>query len=167
MSNHFEPSGDWPAAELTNVQRMRVLSEVIPNVQLAESIVDAPFSRVWSWFSDLEHSVPRFDGQVKRMRVRRREGDHLRVTAWQGPRGVVPIPFDVLLEPTGWCLMTSRARLYFVGMCADPVGPDQTHVAILEGMPRRGGGLLASTVRHHVRGDIRRIARAMDSRNGN
>ena len=46
-----------------------------------------------------------------------------------------------------------------VRMCADPVGDDQTQVAVLEGIPRRAGRVLASTVRRHVRGDIRRIER--------
>jgi len=156
----------WPTVELSNVRRMRVLGEAVPNAQMAETIVDAPFERVWTWFSDLERSVPAFDGLVRRVHIRRRDGDHLEITSWQGPGASVPTPFHVLLEPNGWCLMTAPARIYVVGMCADPVGDDQTHVAVLEAMPRRLGRLLRPFVGHHVRGDVHRIGEVLgvDSR---
>jgi hypothetical protein len=161
MSGQRSRFDDWPTLELGNVRRMRVLGAVIPNAQMAESIVDAPFERVWSWFSDLERSVPAFDGQVRRLHVRLRDGDQLKMVSWQGPGGALPMPFDVLLERNGWCLMTSPARLYMVGMCADPVGDDQTHVAVLEAMPRRLGRLVVSSLGRHVRGDVLRIGRAL------
>lgn len=156
----------WPATALSNVQRMRVLAHAIPNARIAESIIDAPFDRVWGWFSDLEHSVPAFDGVVRRLHVRRRDGDELKITSWQGPGGLVPTPFDVRLEADGWCLMTTPVRFYVVGMCADPVGDDQTHVAVLEAMSLRVGRFAVSSVGRHVRGDARRIGRALgvDSR---
>ena len=156
----------WPTVALSNVQRMRVLGRVVPTAQMAESIVDAPFDRVWSWFSDLERSVPAFDGIVRRLHVRRRDGNELKITSWQGPGGMVPTPFNVLLEPDGWCLMTTRLRFYVVGMCADPVGDAQTHVAVLEAMPLRVGRVAAPGFSKHVRGDARRIGRVLgvDSR---
>ena len=153
---------EWPTVSLTNVQRMRVLAEAIPNAQIADAIIDAPFERVWTWFSDLEHSVPAFDGEVRRLRVLRRDGEQLRIRTWQGPGAVVPMPFDVLLEPDGWCLMTAPARLYVVGMCADPVGPDRTHVALLEAIPRGVGRLTHRSLGRHVAGDVRRIARLLE-----
>ena len=156
----------WPTVELSNVQRMRVLGRVVPNATIVEAIVDAPFERVWSWFSDLERSVPAFDGQVRRVRIRHRVGTDIEMTAWSGPGALLPLRFKVLLEPNGWCLMIGRPRLYVVGMCAEPVGADQTHVALLEGVPWPGGGVVASYMRRHVRGDVRRIARVLgvDSR---
>lgn len=159
-------SDQWPTVALSNVQRMRVLGRVVPNAQMAESIVDAPFDRVWSWFSDLERSVPAFDGMVRRLHIRRRDGDELKITSWQGPGRLVPTPFNVRLESDGWCLMTTPVRLYVVGMCADPVGDDQTHVAVLEAMPLAVGRFASSTVGRHVRGDARRIGRVLgvDSR---
>jgi hypothetical protein len=161
MSDQRWRFDDWPTIELGNVRRMRVLSAAIPNAQLAEAIVDAPFERVWSWFSDLERSVPAFDGQVRRLRIRRRDGDKVKMVSWQGLGGVLPMPFDVLLERNGWCLMTAPSRLYVVGMCADPVGDDQTHVGVLEALPRRFGRLAVSSVGRHVRGDVQRIGRVL------
>jgi hypothetical protein len=159
-------SVDWPTVELNNVQRMRVLAGVVPNATVGETIVDAPFDRVWSWFSDIERSVPAFDGQVRRVRIRRRVGDEIEMTAWSGPGAMLPLRFDVLLEPSGWCLMIGQARLYVVGMSAVPVGEHRTHVALLEAVPRRFGGLVAPSMQRHVRGDVRRIARVLgvDSR---
>ena len=154
-------SDDWPTVELGNVRRMRVLGATIPNARMAESIIDAPFDRVWSWFSDIERSVPAFHGQVRRLRIRRRTGDQLKMLTWQGPGGLVPMPFDVLLERNGWCLMISPARLYVVGTCAEPVGDGQTHFAVLEAMPRRLGRLAAGSIGRHVRGDVQRIGRVL------
>ena len=161
MSDPPPPFDDWPAVELGNVRRMRVLRAVVPNARMAESIVDAPFDRVWGWFSDLERSVPAFDGQVRRLQIRGREGDRVRMVSWQGPGGVLPMPFDVLLERTGWCLMTSPARLYVVGVCADPVGDDRTHVGVLEAVPRRVGRVAMAGIGRHVRGDVQRIGRVL------
>ena len=155
---------NWPTVELGNVRRLRVLSCVIANARMAEVVVDAPFERVWSWFSDLENSVPAFDGQVRRLKIRERVGDDLSMTSWQGPGGMIPTKFNVRLEANGWCLMTSPSRLYVVGMCADPVGDEQTHVAVLEAMPRRVGRLVTPFVRHHVEGDAGRIGHVLGVR---
>ena len=154
----------WPTVELGNVRRMRVLNHALPSTRLAEAIVDAPFERVWTWFSDLEHSVPAFDGQVRRLRIRQRDGEHLKITAWQGPGARFGARFDVLLEPNGWCLMTSK--IYLVGMCAEPVDGGRTHVAVLEGVPGRVGRFITPFVRRHVRGDVSRIGQVLgvDSR---
>jgi len=152
---------EWPTVELSNVRRMRVLQRVVPNAQMAEVIIDAPFDRVWTWFSDLERSVPAFDGIVRRLRVRRRAGDELRITSWQGPGGLVPTSFDVLLEPSGWCLMTSRPRFYVVGMCADPVGDAKTHVGVMEASSWWLSRLASADVARHVRGDARRIGKVL------
>ena len=155
---------DWPTVTLSNVQRMRVLAAAIPNVHLGEVVIDAPFEQVWTWFSDLEHSIPAFDGQVRKLRILGRDNERLRVKAWQGPNAVLPMPFDVLLEATGWCLMTAPAKLYVVGMCADPVGEHRTHVALLEGMPLGVGRIARGFLTRHVRGDVRRIAKLIEKR---
>jgi hypothetical protein len=154
-------SSAWPSVTLSNVERMRVLGAVIPNAQVAEAVLDAPFERVWSWFSDLEHSIPSFDGQVRRLRVDRRDGHDLRITAWQGPGARMRLPFDVLLEPDGWCLMTAARRLYVVGMCADALSEAQTHVALLEAVPRSIGRIFRPFLAHHVDGDIERIVQRL------
>jgi hypothetical protein len=111
-------SDRWPTVALSNVQRMRVLGRVVPNAQMAESIVDAPFDRVWDWFSDLEHSVPAFDGIVRRLHIRRRDGNELKITSWQGPGGMVPTghwaattPMRSITVPSGmsFCATTTGA----------------------------------------------------------
>ena len=154
---------DWPEVTLGNVQRMHVLASTIPHAQLAEAVVDVPFDRVWRWFSDLETSIPAFDGQVRRLDVRERSGTRQQVTARQGPFSCVPLRFDVLLEPDGWCLMTGAARLYVVGMCAEPAGPDRCRVALLEAVPRRIGRLADRFLAHHVAGDVRRMKRLLEN----
>jgi hypothetical protein len=152
---------DWPTASLTNVQRMRVLAAAVPNAQIREAVLDVPFDRVWTWFSDLEHSIPAFDGAVRRLRILERDGAQLRVRAWQGPRAMVPLPFDVLLDPDGGGLRTAPARLYVVGMCADAAGDDRTHVALLEAIPLGVGRFAQRFLTRHVTGDVRRITRLL------
>jgi hypothetical protein len=150
---------DWPSARLDRIARLRVLAAALPHVSMAEALIDAPFARVWEWFADMEASVPTFDGQVRRLRVTRRDGERLRVMSWAGPGGAFPLPFDVRLEE-GWCLMSGAARLYIVGMAAEPAG-DQTHMGVLEGVARPGGGLMRPAIARHVRGDLRGVGRAL------
>lgn len=150
---------DWPIATLDRIRRLRVLAATIPNATMAEAVIDAPFDRMWPWFADLERSVPVFDGQVRRLRIRARHGDRLDVMTRVGPGALVPWPFDVVLQE-GWCLMAGRARLYVVGMAAEPAG-EQTRVGVLEGIPLRGGRVARPTIGRHVRGDLRGIGRAL------
>jgi len=158
MSEHGHER-DWPVAALDRIGRLHVLAEAIPSVSIAEAVLDAPFERVWGWVSDIETSTPRFDGMVRRLRIRHRDGNRLRIMAWQGPGALVPLPFDVVLED-GWCLMRAAGRLYVVGMAAEPFG-ERTRFALMEGVPRRGGGLLRGVTGRHVLGDVRRLARIL------
>ncbi len=151
---------DWPEASLDRVRRLRVLASVLRHSSMTEAMFDAPFDHVWTWFRDVEASVPAFDGEVRRLRVRHRDGDRLAVTAWQGPGGLVPMPFDMVLED-GWCLMTAPVHLYVVGMVAEPAGDDRTHVALMEAMPNPAGRLISSRMARHVRGDLHRMARVL------
>ena len=172
----------WPVAQLDRVARLRVLAEGVPGAVFREYRVDADFERAWSVLTDLEHSVPIYDGQVTRFEVVERSpsadgaGERLRarvrVSRWTGP---LTQRFQVDLSP-GWCWMVGDAQLYLVGMAAepDPAGTG-TRLAHLEGIPlptarslRRFVALGLRALRrlhaHHVDGDVRRIIRLIDRR---
>jgi hypothetical protein len=145
----------WPTAELDPVRRLRVLAGAVGSVALVEHEIDAPFERVWSFIADLERSVPAFDFSVRSVRVR--PGPHgLRAVA-QAVYSPVPTVFDVELTD-GFCWMQSP--WYVVGMAAAPE-PDgaRTRYAHLEGVPRRGFGLLRPVFRAMVASDVRGITR--------
>jgi hypothetical protein len=145
----------WPTAELDPVRRLRVLAGAVGSVALVEHEIDAPFERVWSFIADLERSVPAFDFSVRSVELR--PGPHglraLATTAGLGRRTL----FDVELTD-GFCWMQSP--WYVVGMAAAP-DPDGagTRYAHLEGVPRRGFGLLRPVFRAMVASDVRGITR--------
>jgi len=147
---------EWPAVELGPVQRLRVLAASIPGAVVRERVMEAPFDAVWGVAGDLEGGVPRFEPLVARARIVWRHGDRLTLHTWS-PAGM-PVRFDVELRP-GWCLMQETRHLYLVGMAAQPEGPSRTRFAHLEGVPRRGGGLLAPLVGRAVEHDLAAIER--------
>ncbi len=170
----------WPIAELDRIARLRVLAAGVPGSVFREYHVDADFDRAWSVLTDLEHSVPIYDGQVTRFDVVDRspapDGDgerlraRVRVSRWTGP---LTQRFTVDLSP-GWCWMVGDAQLYLVGMAAepDPAGAG-TRLAHLEGIPLptppalrglagRGLRALRHLHRHHVDGDVRRIVELIE-----
>ena len=156
MSDH----GRWPVASLGPIARAKALGAGIPSAAWVEGILDAPYDAAWSWVTDLEVSVPRFDTQVQALRVleRRAEGgaERLRMTATSFG---VPVPFDVRVED-GYCLMQARARLYLVLMAAEPdVGAARTRFLHLEAVPLPGTGLLRRHLQRVVDADFRNLAR--------
>jgi hypothetical protein len=150
----------WPVAELGPIGRARALGASIPSAAWAEGILDAPYATTWSWIADLETSIPRFDSQVRKVRVvERAPGDgaeRLRITA--STYGVA-FPFDVRLED-GFCLMQARARLYLVLMAAEPHdGGARTRFFHLEAIPLPGGRLLRGVLQREVNSDFRNLTR--------
>jgi hypothetical protein len=145
----------WPVAELDPVRRLRVLARSVGSVAFVEAPIDAPFEAVWSFVADLEHSVPAFDVSVRAVEVG--QGPHgLRAVATSA---FVPVRtvFDVELSD-GFCWMQSP--WYVVGMAAAPdEGGTGTRYAHLEGVPRRGFGLLRPVFRAMVASDVRGIDR--------
>ena len=128
----------WPTASLDRIARLRVLSAGLPGTAVEETEFDLPFDEVWSRLTDLERAVPEFDGDVRRLRVLDRradpDGETLRIVSYQSGRVLwLRTVLDVELAP-GWCWMVSRPQAYVVGMAAEPVGPDRTRLAILEGV---------------------------------
>jgi hypothetical protein len=150
----------WPSAALGPIGRARVLAASIPSAAWTEGILDAPYATAWPWIADLAVSVPRFDTQVRRLRVltRRPEdgAERLRVAATSFG---VSIPFDVRLED-GFCLMQARARVYLVLMAAEPHdGGARTRFMHLEAIPLPGTRLLRAHLQRTVDADFRNLAR--------
>jgi hypothetical protein len=130
------PDDRWPTVELDPIARLRMMARSLAGVAMAERTFDAPFDEVWALVSDLETSVPRFDSDVRTLRILSRDGERLRIRAYGHLLGFthrVPVA-DVELRP-GWCWMHSP--VYVVGMAAMPDG-DRTRFAHLEGVPLVG-----------------------------
>jgi len=150
----------WPVASLGPVGRARALAASIPSAAWAEGILDAPYDTAWPWVADLEVSVPRFDTQVRRLRVLERSSadgaQRLRIAA--STFGVA-IPFEVRLED-GYCLMQARARLYLVLMAAEPHdGGRRTRFFHLEAVPLPGTRLMRRHLQRAVDADFANLAR--------
>ena len=150
----------WPVASLGPIARARALAASIPSAAWAEDVLDAPYDVAWPWVADLETSVPRFDTQVRALRVLERHAqdgaETLRITA--STLGV-HIPFSVRLED-GFCLMQARARLYLVLMAAEPHdGGARTRFFHLEAVPLPGTRVLRGYVQRVVVADLRNLMR--------
>ncbi len=155
-----DPGRAWPTAGLGPIGRARALAASIPSAAWTEGVLDAPYDALWSWVADLESSVPRFDSQVRTLRVlsRRPEAgaERLRIAA---TTFVVPIPFDVRLED-GFCLMQAWARLYLVVMAAEPHDEGtRTRFFHLEAIPLPGARPLRGRLQREVESDFRNLAR--------
>ena len=118
----------WPAVELDPVARLRALAASLPWVVFEDCVIAAPFARVWSYIDDMEHGVPQFEGNVRRLEILSRDGDRLALRSF-APGGF-PMHIDAVLRP-GWCVM--RGTFADVGMAAAPIGPDTTRFAHFEG----------------------------------
>lgn len=154
------PDRLWPVASLGPIARARTLGASIPGAAWAEGILDAPYATTWPWIADLEESVPRFDSQVRKVRVLERStrdgAPRLRITA--STFGVA-VPFDVRLE-NGFCLMQARARIYLVVMAAEPHDAGaRTRFFHLEAVPLPGTRLLHNHLQRVVDADFANLAR--------
>jgi len=125
--------------------------------------MDAPLDAVWALVSDLEHGVPRFEPLVASARILRRDAERLLVETRAPLLGLRTV-FDVVLRE-GFCWMQARGRVYVVGMAAEAAPGGRTRFAHVEGVPRRGGGLLRPLVGPAIAHDLRGIERL--SRGGN
>lgn len=159
----------WPAAELGDIARLRVLAAALPGVAVHERLIDAPFDEVWRFVGDLERSAPTFDRDVTWLRIKERDGDRLRIVAG-GPSWAfrAPLAFEVHLRP-GWCWMVGRRQLYVVGMAAEPDG-ERTRFAHLEGVGGAARWLRPVHAisrwrhEHHLPHDVDGIERALGLR---
>ena len=150
----------WPIASMGPIGRARTLARATPSAAWVEGELDAPYEVVWPWVADLETSVPRFDSQVRALRVveRRATGgaEALRIEATSFG---VAVPFEVRLE-NGFCLMQARLRLYLVVMAAEPADQGRrTRFFHMEGVPLPGARLVRSRLSRAVHADFRNLAR--------
>ncbi len=152
--------GRWPVARFGPIARARALASSIPGAAWTEGILEAPYATTWPWVTDLEASVPRFDTQVRRLRVltRRAEGGAERLQIAATTYGIA-FPFEVRLED-GFCLMQARARLYLVLMAAEPHDDGaRTRFFHLEAIPLPGTRVLRRVLQRGVDADFRNLAR--------
>ena len=150
----------WPVASFGPIARARALGASIPSAAWTEGVLEAPYDTTWPWVADLEMSIPRFDTQVRKVRVLERDAEYgaerLRITA--STYGVA-VPFDVRLED-GFCLMQARARLYLVLMAAEPHDDGtRTRFFHLEAVPLPGTRRLRGHLQRVVDADFRNLAR--------
>lgn len=138
-------SENWPAAELDDVRRLRVIAAAARNTttMYAEGVVPASFEDVWAVASDLENELPRLLPDVRTLTIRWRDGEHLGADA-RGRLGL-RARLDVVLRP-GWCLMRSR---FLLGGMAAVAEADGTRFAFLGGL-RVPGARLAHPVLHRI-----------------
>jgi len=142
----------WPHVELDAVTRLRALAAALPHVSLEERVIEAPFERTWRYIDDLEGGVPQFEGNVYRIDVLRREGEHVECVS-HGPLGISQ-RITAVMRP-GWCVM--RSNLGEIGMAAVALGPGRTRFAHFEGS-RWLGRVARPLFRRFVRRDLERLA---------
>ncbi len=150
---------EWPEADLSTVDRLRILAATLPGAGHAEITIDVPFAEAWPRLMDLERSVPVADAGVRSLRVLDRRilvdgSERLDVRAWTTVG--LPQRFDVRIED-GFCLMQGRSRLFVVVMAAEPEAddPSRTRYAHVEAVPRRGAGPLRRVMQRTVQSDVR------------
>jgi hypothetical protein len=95
-----------PAAipDLDPIDRLAILAAALPGAAVRQRRIAAPFDAVWQVIADLEHSTPRYEPDVARVRVIERRGELLRLLV-QDAAGREDA-MDARLRP-GWCLMQS------------------------------------------------------------
>ena len=150
----------WPQVGLDPVARLRALAAALPHVSLEERVIEAPFARVWSYIEDLERGVPQFEGNVRRVRILRREGERLWLES-DGPLGST-LRMRAVLRP-GWCVMGTGNGSVQIGMAARVEGPGRTRFAHFEGS-RWLGRLARPLFRCFVRRDLASLTRLAEAR---
>jgi hypothetical protein len=150
----------WPAATLDGVSRIRLLARVVPNVHLAERVIDAPFTRVWDFLRDIETSVPMFDENVLEVVIVRRRSTtqlDMRVRARFSPS----VPFQCEMGE-GHIVMNAPRGLYVVGIGVRPRTDGTTEYVQFEGIPNRAGGAGRGWVGRHVERDADALKRIVE-----
>ena len=117
-------------AGIDPIHRLTILAAALPGAAVRQRRIAAPFEAVWRVIADLEHSTPRYEPGVTRVRLTHRHGQlmQLAVTHSDGREE----PATATLRP-GWCLMQSATAV--VAFAAIPIG-GETQLAHLE--HRRG-----------------------------
>ncbi|MFE2412179.1 hypothetical protein ACFXDE_27920 [Kitasatospora sp. NPDC059408] len=154
------PVPQWPVADFDTIRRLHVIAATAPGAaRIGETVLDAPFERVWSVAQDLERTMPLWIPDIRTVRLidpeptgapfRARIHGHTRLRA----------TFDIDLAP-GWCLMQSR--LVLGGMAARPETDRTTRFAFLGGLRFPGARLLAPALRPFTGNPLERFAALLD-----
>ena len=154
-------AGRWPVASLGPIGRARTVARATPSAAWVEGELDAPYETVWPWVADLETSVPRFDSQVRSLRVIERQAAEAEVEVLriEATSFGLRVPFEVRLE-NGFCLMQARLRLYLVVMAAEPADRGRrTRFFHMEAVPLPGTRPLRARLGRAVRDDFRNLSR--------
>lgn len=151
---------DYPVAELTPVQRLRVLAETIPGASYGETTVGMPYEQVWAVVSDMDDSMPVLFRNFRSWRTVERNGERLRAQA-VGRLGMRSL-FDVTLRP-GLCIMQDRR--FVGGMAAFDDGSCGTRFAVVAGL-RGPGRHLGALLQPPVSQLVRRVGRRLDAHMG-
>ncbi|MDX3226259.1 hypothetical protein [Streptomyces sp. ME19-01-6] len=118
----------WPASEIDDVRRLRVMAAAIPGARVSERLVSAGLTEVWAVMGDLEGEFGRFQPDMRRLRISRVEGE--RIEAVARSRYGMRARFDGVLRP-GWCWLQSRFLI--IGMAA-AAERDGTRIALTGGV---------------------------------
>jgi hypothetical protein len=144
----------WPTVELDNVTRLKILAAARPHLRFAETLVAAPFDRVWSIVGDMEQGTPRFETGIENVRIVEQDGSRLRLEA--AGRVGPAMTLHAELRP-GWCLMWSGPLE--IGMAATATEDGAaTRLAHFEGV-RGAGVLLAPLFWWKIRRELREMSR--------
>ncbi len=165
----------WPAATLDGVRRLEVLAAVLPGVHLEWRDVDLPFERVWTFMSDIERNVPRFDRDVASVRVTHRDENRLRIVTRTRHGLVVPFRVEIergfmLMQAPGTRTSSARRRTPSTNVAPDSRtwracrarSVDSERLALLDtSSPTSRGSRASSTPRNDVArvSDLRRSSR--------
>ncbi|MBD0692120.1 hypothetical protein [Streptomyces sp. CBMA123] len=169
----------WPVADFDPVRRLRVIAATAPGAaRIGETVLDAPFERVWALAQDLERTMPLWIPDVRTVRLTPSEpagpptagpptagpptADSLRTASLQARihgHTRLRATFGIDLAP-GWCLMQSR--LVLGGMAARPETDRTTRFAFLGGLRFPGARLLAPALRPFTGDPLARFAALLD-----
>jgi hypothetical protein len=124
----------WPVADLDPVRHLHVMAAVVRGARVTERVLDAPMAEVWAVLTDFEGGFATVQPDMRRVRVARRDGEQVSVTA-VSRRG-----FRARLHGTarpGWCWLQSRFLIIAMAAASEPDG--RTRVALTGGvrLPRR------------------------------
>ncbi|MFI9159268.1 hypothetical protein [Kitasatospora aureofaciens] len=164
MTDSQTPMPQWPVADFDPVRRLHVIAATAPGAaRIGETVLGAPFERVWTLAQDLERTMPLWIPDVRTVRLDR-----------PAPSGSLPTTslrarihghtrlratFGIDLAP-GWCLMQSR--LVLGGMAARPESDRTTRFAFLGGLRFPGARLLAPALRPFTGDPLARFAALLE-----
>ncbi|MCX4748449.1 hypothetical protein OG455_23530 [Kitasatospora sp. NBC_01287] len=152
--------GSWPVADFDPVRRLRVIAATAPGARVRETVIAAPFERVWAAAQDLERTMPLWIPDVRTVRLAAARTPEGYRTARVHGHTRLRATFTIDLAP-GWCLM--RSRLLLGGMAARPEPDGTTRFAFLGGFRFPGARYLTPLLRPVTGDPLTRFTALLDS----